>query len=215
VRVGPPYNAAMTTDPTAPPAPGPRPGLRERKKAKTRAAIREHAFRLVRAQGYAATTVEQIADAAEISPSTFFRYFPTKEDALLYDPYDPVLEAAFAAQPRELSAVGAMRAAIREGFGQLPRDEVAAMTDLLDLLLTTPALRARLLDEMGRSARQLAAMAAARAGKPADDPGAVVFAWTCVGAVFGAMSVAAGNPDADLAALIDDALARLEAGLPV
>jgi transcriptional regulator GlxA family with amidase domain len=55
-----------------------RPGLRERKKTKTRAAIREHALRLFREQGYEATTVEQIAEAAEVSHSTFFRYFPTK-----------------------------------------------------------------------------------------------------------------------------------------
>jgi len=42
-------------------------GLRERKKAKTRAAIQEHALRLFRERGYAATTVEQIAEAAEVS----------------------------------------------------------------------------------------------------------------------------------------------------
>ena len=47
------------------------PGLRERKKAKTRASIREHALRLFREQGYAATRVEQIAEAAEVSPATF------------------------------------------------------------------------------------------------------------------------------------------------
>ena len=48
----------------------PRPSLRERKKAKTRAAIQEHALRLFHEQGYEETTVEQIADAAEVSPST-------------------------------------------------------------------------------------------------------------------------------------------------
>src|SRR5262252_2552636 len=68
------------------------PGLRERKKQKTRWAIQEHALRLIAEQGYDATTVDQIAAAAEISPSTFFRYFPTKEDLIIEDEYDAVLE---------------------------------------------------------------------------------------------------------------------------
>ena len=83
-------------------------GLRERKKAKTRASLREHALRLFRDQGYTATTVEQIAAAAEVSPSTFFRYFPTKEDLVLQDDMDTRLIEALEQQPPDLGAVAAI-----------------------------------------------------------------------------------------------------------
>ena len=88
--------------------------LRERKKARTRASIREHALRLFRERGYDATTVDQIAAAAEVSPSTFFRYFPTKEDVVLRDDLDDRILEAFARQPASLTPVAAVRAAIRE-----------------------------------------------------------------------------------------------------
>ena len=88
-------------------------GLRERKKARTRAAIREHALRLFRENGYQRTTVEQIAAAAEVSPSTFFRYFPTKEDLVLQDDMDTRMIEAFERQPSDLSPLSAVRAAVR------------------------------------------------------------------------------------------------------
>ncbi len=80
--------------PADPPA-----GLRERKKIKLRRAIQAEALRLFQAQGYEQTTVEQIADAAETSTTTFYRYFPTKEDVVLDDDYDPIVEATIASQP--------------------------------------------------------------------------------------------------------------------
>src|SRR4029079_542429 len=89
------------------------PGLRERKKQKTRWAIQEHALRLFAEQGYDATTIDQIAAAAEVSPSTFFRYFPTKEDLVIADEYDAVLVEGLRNQPPEVSPVEAMRQAIR------------------------------------------------------------------------------------------------------
>ncbi|HEX5812438.1 MAG TPA: TetR family transcriptional regulator, partial [Pseudonocardia sp.] len=56
-------------------------------------------MRLFRDRGYAATTVDDIAAAAEVSRSTFFRYFPSKEDVVLFDDVDPLMAEAFAEQP--------------------------------------------------------------------------------------------------------------------
>ena len=111
----------------------PAPGLRERKKAKTRAALREHALALFREQGYAATTVEQISAAAEVSPATFFRYYPTKEDVVLQDDFDLVTLEALESQPAGLGPVAAFRAAAaveprRAGSGRhgaVPGDDAA------------------------------------------------------------------------------------------
>jgi AcrR family transcriptional regulator len=62
-----------------------RPGLRERKKQKTRETIIEVALELFVARGYEETTIAEIADAAEVSPRTIFAYFPSKEDILFCD----------------------------------------------------------------------------------------------------------------------------------
>ena len=80
--------AIQTDDP-------PRPGLRERKRVKTRALIQEHALRLFREQGYDETSIEEIAEASEVSPSTVFRYFPTKPDLVIYDNLDERMIEAF------------------------------------------------------------------------------------------------------------------------
>jgi len=118
---------------TEPPA-----GLRERKKAKTRLAIREHAMALFKEQGYDQTTVEQIAAAAEVSPSTFFRYFPSKEDVVTHDRYDPLLIAAFHGQPAELTPIQALRGAMHSVFDQLPADELAHERERGRLIISVP-----------------------------------------------------------------------------
>ena len=67
-------------------------GLRERKKQRTREQIIERAFELFRERGYVGTTIADIAEAAEISPRTFFSYFPSKE-ALVFHNFDAILES--------------------------------------------------------------------------------------------------------------------------
>lgn len=98
---------------------GPPVGLRERKKARTRAQIRETALRLFLEQGYEATTVQQVADAAVVSLSTLFRYFPTKSRLALPFDLESLVRDAFATLGPDASVFAAINAAMRTSFDEL------------------------------------------------------------------------------------------------
>ena len=192
--------------------------LRERKKARTRASIREHALRLFRDQGYDATTVEQIAAAAEVSPSTFFRYFPTKEDVVLRDDLDDRMFEAFQRQPPSLTPIAALRAAIREGIAALTPAEWEEFREASALGQAVPEVRARMMDELARTIEAAVDALAKRTGRPRDDLAVRVWAGAVFGvimAVMGPHTYSEGNVDVQSFERIDEALALLEAGLPL
>jgi len=189
-------------------------GLRERKKAKTRAAIQQHALRLFGEQGYQATTIEQIAEAAEVSPSTFFRYFPTKEDVVLYDALDPVLLEAFRAQPAELSPIQALRGAMWAVLAELPAEDLALQRERDALIRSVPELRARMLDEFARNLQLVAEVVAERVGRRADEPAVRTLAGAVIGVGISAWYTAGDHATTeDYLAVMDAGLAHLEAGL--
>lgn len=190
-------------------------GLRERKKAKTRAAIQRHALRLFREQGYDATTVEQIAAAAEVSPSTFFRYFPAKEDVVLYDDLDPILFAAFEAQPPELTPLQAMRGAMHEVFNRLPIEDTATQWERAQLMLAVPDLRRRMLDQFADLIQICAELLAQRVGRSADELDVRIFSGALIGALLASFFATANDPHPDFAKLMDESLRYLEAGMPL
>jgi AcrR family transcriptional regulator len=147
---------------------GPGGGLRERKKQKTRDSIQRTALRLFERQGYEETTIEQIAAAVEISPSTFFNYFPTKEDVVLYDAYDPMAIQLFLERPKdEPLNVGLRR--VLEGLAETFQRDEQMILARGRLFLEVPELRARIWDEVERTQVLLAQMLAERTGRRPDD----------------------------------------------
>jgi len=194
-------------------------GLRERKKARTRASLREHALRLFRERGYQNTTVEQIAAAAEVSPSTFFRYFPTKEDLVLQDDMDTRMITALDQQPAGLGPVAAVRAAARQVFASYSAADMDLIRETTRLTMTVPEIRARALDEFARTITVVAEAVAKRAGRDPED----LAVRTAAGAIIGViMSITMPWQEwseersfEDMFERIDDGLALLEAGLPL
>lgn len=160
-----------------------RPGLRERKKARTRAAIRTTAMRLFLERGYDGTTVEQIAAEAEVSPSTFFRYFPTKERVVLADDLDDPTLAALADIPRDVPPVTAFRRAFEVVLSTMTAEQVEFELARSRLVFSVPSLRSAFVDELYRNIDLATTVVADRLDLPADDLRPRVLAGAMIGAV--------------------------------
>ncbi|MGW7429555.1 TetR/AcrR family transcriptional regulator [Streptomyces sp. NPDC054861] len=154
---------------TMPVDPATRPGLRERKKTRTRAAIRKATYRLAAAHGWDAVTVERIATAAEVSPSTVVRYFPVREDILLTDERDPLLEARLRARPADEEPLESLRAVILEAVTAALADEPEETRLRARLMVEIPAVRARFTESTADTAQRLARALADRTARDADD----------------------------------------------
>jgi len=142
--------------------------LRERKKLKTRESIQREAMRLIQKQGYDKTTVEQIAAAVEVSPSTFFNYFPSKEDVVLYDAYDPIIGRLLLDRPADEPLSIAIRHVL-EDMGPLFERDREVILARAKLWIQEPSLRARLWEELERGQSFISELIAQRSGRDADD----------------------------------------------
>ena len=144
-------------------------GLRERKKARTRAAIADAARRLFLDRGFANVSVSEVARLAEVSEATVFNYFRTKEDLFFsgLEAFEAaLLDAVRRREPRE-SALSAFRRHILSGIPRLKEPEAAVgVAAAARRLRDTPSLRERELALLAGHARALAEMLAAEAGAP-------------------------------------------------
>lgn len=188
-------------------------GLRERKKASARVEIQRRALLLFGSAGYQATTVEQVAEAAQVSPRTVFRYFPTKESLLVLDDYlslaTDVLRG-FEDGPPEVGAAEALRAAIRAASDGLPGEDRAARQERDVLLVSVPELWSANTGLIRRALDLLGAATARRSGRGPADPAIRAFTGAVLGIAVQAFLDA--SPGHDPGQALDDGLQQLEHG---
>ncbi|MBJ6640134.1 TetR family transcriptional regulator [Streptomyces sp. DHE7-1] len=197
------------------PADRPRPGLRERKKIKTREAIRSATYALVEEQGYDATTIEQIAERAEVSPSTVFRYFPTKEDIVLTDEYDPLIVRELRSRPAGEPWMDSLRYVMDKAVEAMDREDPGVLRMRAHLGVQVPAVRSRMVESMSETGRLLRGALAERAGLDPDGLEVRVYAMSLVGGMMEVyMAWAENDFEGDLRDLVRRALDVLEHGLP-
>lgn len=120
----------------------PRLGLRERKKERTRHTIIDVATRLFEEQGYSETTLAQIADVAEIAPSTFFNYFPSKVD-IVFGLTDAVIDSArtrIVERPLDESASEAIVSWLRDDLHEVEEPYADALRRIPQIIHSVPEL---------------------------------------------------------------------------
>lgn len=190
-------------------------GLRERKKQRTRDTIVRKAMALFRKRGFDATTVADIAAAADIAPRTFFAYFETKEAVVFHD-FDAV-RGRFAARLAERrpgeTTFDALRAWVAEWLeeGDILTPEHEARHELIR---TTPALAARERENQAAFAAILAQSVADELGVPADSLRPRMVSAAAVAAL-AALDHADTPEHEPPIAVVDEALAFLQGGLDV
>jgi AcrR family transcriptional regulator len=190
-------------------------GLRERKKLATRTAIHDAAMRLFAERGFAGTTMDQIAEAADVSRATVFTYFATKEDVVLGDGSGAV--EALGAALRENAAAGTV-ATVREWLGQLAGWFEPELVLQLKIAREVPVVGARRLQLYGEVERVIAG---ALADEIHEELAARLAAASLVAGVRIAEETAAARMERNQRALtqretdnlLDDAVAFAEAGI--
>jgi AcrR family transcriptional regulator len=167
---------------TGKPAPPTRPGLRQRKRQQTRERLTRAAMALFLDRGFEATTLDDIAAAADISRRSFFHYFASKEDVVFawQEESTAALIAAVAARPASESMLTAAENAILAMVGQLKPGEAIAIARLKR---DNPALQACDQVKHEKLERALAEALGKRAGQKTEKLHARLVAMIATGAM--------------------------------
>jgi AcrR family transcriptional regulator len=158
-------------------------GLRERKKEHVRSTIQKEALRLFLKQGFDATTVEQIADAAGVSPATVYRYYMSKEDLVVTDDYDPIVISSILERPAGEPLIDSVRAVMTGVLVKYFERDRELLVARMQLRRATPSLQAAFIEEQERSLDMFSALIARHLRRPADDLDVRIACGALVGAM--------------------------------
>jgi AcrR family transcriptional regulator len=187
--------------------------LRHRKRIRTKQMVQREALRLFATKGYDQTTVDDIAHAAAMSSRTFFRYFPAKEDVVLWDEYDEDPIRQLGPTPPGADPLGHLILRAREMLASLYERDPELLLTRIRLSFAVPEVRARFFNQQMELIGPYFAELARIIGADPDDVKLPV----TLGALYSAMIIAVErwqrNDGRDnLLSLFDDAIAALADG---
>jgi mycofactocin system transcriptional regulator len=183
-----------------------------RRRATSRAELEQVAFTLFTAHGFDATTVDEIAAAAGIGRRTFFRYFPSKND-IPWGAFEDELErmrVRLKACPPEVPLMDAIRLALID-FNRVAPAQVPLHRRRMELILRVPTLLAHSTLRFTAWRAVVAEFVAERTGHRPDDLAPQAIAHAVLGVSVAAYEHWLDDPDADLGALLDNAMRELGA----
>ncbi|HLR96732.1 MAG TPA: TetR family transcriptional regulator [Jiangellaceae bacterium] len=187
-------------------------GLRERKKLRAMQQIQWAALDLFDQHGYDAVTIERIAAAAEVSPSSVYRYFGTKERLILHDEYDPALLREMEIELDEHDFMTAVRRALASTMQTLVQGDHEFNQRRMRYVVHEPAVRARMQQDMDEMNAVIAEMLARHTGHDPADLEIRVAVGALVSSFVAAVYYWVDHPELALSDVVEQTLDLIEQG---
>lgn len=161
--------------------------LRERKKLAAMSRLQATALDLFDQHGYDAVTIERIADAADVSPSSVYRYFGTKEQLVLYDEYDPLMIDTLEQADPSARPLAVVRDVLGAAVQQMDAEDEHHIRRRLKYSYTVPAVNAAMVQEALETEKVIRAAFSRQTGMNPADFELQVFASSIVAAFLTAL----------------------------
>src|SRR5665648_494250 len=160
-------------------------GLRERKRTAAMYRIQTEALDLFERRGFHGVTVEAIAEASDVSASSIYRYFGTKEQIVLWDEFDPLLADFMGDAVTGAVPLDGVRRVVMAVLGELTSEDEQRIARRARLMMSTPSVEAASVTRSYAAAELIGDILAKQLGRPAADLDVQVFSHALIGGLLG------------------------------